>query len=431
MKHTHIFYTGVFITLLAVMNVSAWFVYADVTSAAIADPALMRRAERMQARLVRRNLPSASIETLAKALQERNRLLRQRADVEFVDSETGTGLTVWSVSFHTNPTWLTYDAKKAVFTVNEQVIQETIQIFGVPSLKQPNHVEATRVIIDSVPRVDTNNARAVSGWTYDAQTIAKHIAEFLSHASGTIKVSATETLGTIRIDGKELTLLGTGHSDFSTSLHARAVNVKKSISNIHNAIIEPGEVFSYNDILDYPIASSNGWPNAKVIFGGWELRDAPGGGICQGSTTVFRSALYAGLPILIRKSHSLYVHYYEKHGVGLDATVFPGQQDFTFLNDTAGPLVLQAYTDGFDGYVHVYGIPDGRTVTLEGPYFAPNAPHDLLVNGRALRSTEIAWIRHVYKKDGVVQSESLISRYNSIPSSVIKKYTQPTIASGQ
>jgi vancomycin resistance protein YoaR len=239
-----------------------------------------------------------------------------------------------------------------------------------------------------------------------------------------ITVDATPTTGKIYLDGQELTLLGTGHSDFSTSIWSRMVNVRKAVSNVHNAIVEPGEVFSFNDILDYPIAPSNGWPEAKVIFGGWELRDAPGGGICQSSTTTYRAAAYAGLPILKRKNHSLYVHYYEKHGIGLDATVFPGKQDFTFLNDTGAPLVLQAFTDGFDAYVHIYGKNDGRAVTLEGPYFGANAPADMLVNNRPVRRNEIVWVRTISRPDGTVTREQFVSNYNAVPTSIVKKYTE-------
>ena len=54
-----------------------------------------------------------------------------------------------------------------------------------------------------------------------------------------------------------------------------------------------------------------------------------GGGVCQVSTTMFRAALNAGLPIKERQAHAYRVHYYEEAGykAGIDATVFSPSVD--------------------------------------------------------------------------------------------------------
>jgi vancomycin resistance protein YoaR len=74
-------------------------------------------------------------------------------------------------------------------------------------------------------------------------------------------------------------------------------------------------------------------------------RDA-GGGVCQVSTTIFRSALNAGLPITKWYAHSYRLLNYELHewGPGFDASILQygaklaDWPDFEFENNTDGWL---------------------------------------------------------------------------------------------
>ena len=62
-----------------------------------------------------------------------------------------------------------------------------------------------------------------------------------------------------------------------------------------------------------------------------KLEDVFGGGICQVSTTLFNAAFFAGLEIVERKNHSIYIDHYPK---GRDATVSAGGPNMRFRNDT-------------------------------------------------------------------------------------------------
>ena len=147
------------------------------------------------------------------------------------------------------------------------------------------------------------------------------------------------------------------------------------------------------------------------------------------ATTTYRAILLAGLPVVNRKAHSLYVSYYEKYGVGMDATVYPGQQDLTFTNDTGNFLLVQSYDDGFEARVNIYGTSDGRIVRMEGPYFATNAPEDLSVHDRSLAKNEIVWRQHI-TYGGVTVTNTIVSRYKTIPLSIARKYSEEHIAEG-
>ena len=73
-----------------------------------------------------------------------------------------------------------------------------------------------------------------------------------------------------------------------------------------------------------------------------------GGGICQGSTTIYCAALYADLEIVHRKNHGFTVSYVKP---GLDATVNWGGPDFQFRNSTHFPIKISAEVS--DGFVKV------------------------------------------------------------------------------
>jgi vancomycin resistance protein YoaR len=132
-------------------------------------------------------------------------------------------------------------------------------------------------------------------------------------------------------------------------------------------VVSPGEWFSFwNDIG--PVTVERGYGYGGVIIGGRSLpTGALAGGICSTSTTLFNAAMRAGLDIGQRVNHSYYI---DRYPVGLDATVLKTSRsttDMTFRNDTANPIVIRSYTG--NGWVRfdLWGVSDGRTVTLSAP----------------------------------------------------------------
>ena len=86
--------------------------------------------------------------------------------------------------------------------------------------------------------------------------------------------------------------------------------------------------------------------------------------MCQVSTTFFRAALAAGLPIVDRRAHAYRVAYYEQAGykAGLDATVFAPSVDLRITNNTPNYILIQAKTDtqNLTLAIELYGTNDGR-----------------------------------------------------------------------
>jgi vancomycin resistance protein YoaR len=94
--------------------------------------------------------------------------------------------------------------------------------------------------------------------------------------------------------------------------------------------------------------------------------------MCSSSTTLFNAAMRAGLRMGARSNHRYYI---DRYPLGLDATVSivgNSRQTMSFTNDTGNPIVIRAFKirePGGRGYVRyqIWGIPDGRTVTLSRP----------------------------------------------------------------
>jgi vancomycin resistance protein YoaR len=160
-------------------------------------------------------------------------------------------------------------------------------------------------------------------------------------------------------------LLGKGESTYFHSILTRVHNVGLAASRINGTLVKPGETFSFNEALG-EVSGATGYKQAYVIRAGrTELGD--GGGVCQDSTTVFRAALNAGLPIVERRAHAYRVGYYEQNTkAGIDATVYAPSPDLKILNDTPAHILIQTINDAPNRHltVEIYGTSDGRKAEI-------------------------------------------------------------------
>lgn len=393
---------------------------------------LERRAERLQQRVERRFEVSPSLASLRSALRERRQLFTMTLQATFtVDAEHSSETPEpWTISLQQHPLWISFDltGNTASFFVDERRIEEDLATFGIPGVARPVHGTILTYAEDGkVLRATTDDVVPASGLAYDVTDTALLLARALSTGdSSPISIPLTYEEERMYFSEEEgqgyLVLLSSGRSNFSGSPWGREKNIEKAVrEHLNNILIPPDATFSFNATLGGPVTQSRGWYEALGIFeNGDELRPTPGGGLCQTSTTVYRAVLAGGLPVIERRSHSLYVSYYKKYGVGLDATIFPGSQDLAFVNDTPSYLLMQATTEGKDVTVNFYGIPDGRKVVLDGPYFSTTAPDDLRIYGRKLREKEIAWIQRIVRPSGEEQKNVILSSYNKgIPRQIL------------
>jgi vancomycin resistance protein YoaR len=204
-----------------------------------------------------------------------------------------------------------------------------------------------------------------------------------------------ETLASLGI--KEL--VGEGKSFFTGSAAYRVTNIKAGVKLIHGTLVAPGGEFSFNDTVGEKLDASKGFVPGSAIVNNRKQVEY-GGGICQDSTTVYRAAFYAGLPITERFSHSARLHFYEiGETIGMDAAIFTGTgPDLRFINDTGHWMLIQGEVDPEDASVtfSLYGTKvAGRTVERSKP---------VVVNrgGGAMSVT----VTRIVKQDGeVVRTE--------------------------
>ena len=204
----------------------------------------------------------------------------------------------------------------------------------------------------------------------------------------------------------------------------RLHNVRLVARLIDGTLIAPGKTFSFNQTTGERTADK-GFLEAPVIING-ELQTGLGGGVCQVSTTVFNAAWEAGLPIVERTNHSLYISHYPQ---GRDATVNYPDLDLRFVNDTGRWLLLRTFVGSSSLVVNLYGTPTGRRVESEtGPLRVTGAPpvrrvHDpnlpkgqVVVDdyGEPSRSTSAR--RRVYTANGKLRADATwYSSYRAEP----------------
>lgn len=166
-------------------------------------------------------------------------------------------------------------------------------------------------------------------------------------------------------------LVSIGKSDFSGSAAYRVHNVVRGMEILNGILLAPGAEFSFNENIG-EIDAANGFVEGYAIVQNRTQLEF-GGGICQDSTTIYRAAFWAGLPITERWGHSFYINWYDKYGLGeygdgmgMDATIFTGGPDFKFVNDTGHWLLIQAWANPQTGVaqVELYGTKPNRTVEL-------------------------------------------------------------------
>lgn len=121
----------------------------------------------------------------------------------------------------------------------------------------------------------------------------------------------------------------------------RANNVELAASRINGVVIQPGGSFSFSSTI-LPRSRANGYVVAPIFVSG-KKSTGVGGGVCQVSSTLYASMVYAGLPATERHPHSLPVDYLPK---GLDATIAGNYLDLKFTNIYSQPLMIQASASG-------------------------------------------------------------------------------------
>jgi len=205
-------------------------------------------------------------------------------------------------------------------------------------------------------------------------------------------------------------LVAVGESNFKGSPRNRIHNITVGAEKFNGLVIDQGQEFSFNEYLGDVDAEHGFLPELVIKKTG--VTPEFGGGLCQVSSTTFRAAMNAGLPITARRNHSFAVQYYAPQGT--DATIYPGVQDLKFVNNLHSAILIRTRIDGTKLYFEFYGTKDDRVVTFDGP-----VQYDRKPDG----SLKATWTRHV-AFNGQTTDQTFNSTYQ--PPALFHKEEQPT-----
>lgn len=206
---------------------------------------------------------------------------------------------------------------------------------------------------------------------------------------------------------RSLASYSTAYSGTADRIH----NLRLAVSLIDGTLVAPGETFSLNERVGERTVE-RGFRTAPVIVGD-EYEEAVGGGTSQVATTVFNAAWEAGVKILERAPHSLYI---SRYPLGRDATVNYPDLDLVFRNDTGNWIVVFGGAGSSGISITIAGTPTGRRVastvtsplSITGPVPVKRIRDPQLLVGKRVVEEEgapprsVTVTRTVYNADGSV-----------------------------
>lgn len=265
-----------------------------------------------------------------------------------------------------------------------------------------------------------------AGRQFDIETTLATIKWAL--ASGQTKADLTITTVLPQVDSNRVAEMGireliVGESTyFAGSSPERIRNVAVAAEKFEGVVIPPNGIFSFNQFVE-DVSAANGFGDSLIIWGD-RTAVGIGGGVCQVSTSIFRSAYAAGFPIVERLPHGYVVSWYGEPG--LDATIFTPTVDFRFRNDTGAHLLIEPVMDANAGIltINMYGTKPDRQVIISEPVKrdiqpAPDALYTVDPSLAPGQVKQVDWavqgmtveVTRTIIEGGATRSETMVSKY--------------------
>ena len=150
---------------------------------------------------------------------------------------------------------------------------------------------------------------------------------------------------------REPELIGEFSTPIVDDTPSRLKNLELACAYMNGTVVDPGGEFSFNAAVGVRTAD-RGFEKGYVFVGN-EKREQVGGGICQISSTLYNSAMGAGMEITERHPHMREVDYVK---AGRDATVAYGELDFKFRNVRDRAVKVEAYVSGGEAVALIWLI---------------------------------------------------------------------------
>ncbi|MDF1603963.1 VanW family protein [Nocardioides sp. YIM 152315] len=199
-------------------------------------------------------------------------------------------------------------------------------------------VDATVELVDGRPKV----VPAKPGVTYDPDDVNSAFLQLVTQEGDARRMEVEATVAEPEFttaDAKALKIKEkvSSFTTYYPYAEYRNVNIGRAAEIVDGTVLEPGDVFSLNDIVGER-TRENGFTEGFIISDGIFKEDL-GGGVSQMATTTFNAMFFAGLKDLEHKPHSFYI---DRYPVGREATVAWGAVDLRFENDTPYGVLVHA-----------------------------------------------------------------------------------------
>ena len=132
----------------------------------------------------------------------------------------------------------------------------------------------------------------------------------------------------------------------------RTTNLKLACEAINGTVLQPNEIFSFNEIVGQRTAEK-GYKEGIIYADGGSSEKEIGGGICQIASMIYYCTLMADFQIIEREPHMYVVSYVNP---GMDATVYWGALDFQFRNTNSTPIMVNTTVKNGTVSVSLTGI---------------------------------------------------------------------------
>ncbi|SFS35604.1 VanW family protein [Marininema halotolerans] len=151
--------------------------------------------------------------------------------------------------------------------------------------------------------------------------------------------------------------IGTYTTYFNNQNINRVHNIRESAKALNNRIINPGKLFSFNQVVGERRAQRGYLPVAQKMAA--EFSEGIGGGVSQTSSTLFNSVDAAGLETVYRFSFNRQDTYIPK---GRDATVAWDTPDYEFRNNLKEPILIKSEMGTNYIRIEIFSTPDAKAV---------------------------------------------------------------------
>ena len=193
--------------------------------------------------------------------------------------------------------------------------------------------------VDAVYDPESNTiSESKDGYGFDLEAAKKTLAD--ANYGDTVKIKLKAIAPTVTSENISAMMFRDVLSTYTAKSESdkdRNVNLKLACEAITGLVLNPGDVFSYNDQLGERTEERGYRPGPS--YAGNKTVYTIGGGICQVSSALYYCVLQSELEIVSRKNHGFMPDYMP---VGLDATVNWGTIDFLFKNNSNYPVRIEA-----------------------------------------------------------------------------------------